>query len=280
MSSDYTFLITAYNPGTFILITIRSILNQTYSNFNILYIDDNSTDNSISLVESIADNRIRIVKNRERLGLVPCLNLGIDLATSKYIIRFDSDDILLPNFLQNKIQSLEENIILLGENILITDSNFNIKNQTHSPTSDLQIKKQLLRLKNSINQPGVLLDRQSVIKAGYYNPVKAAEDYDLWLRMMKLGKFKNTNSYQLLYRITGKSLTNTTFDYIAKSNIEALSQYQKGILETKSARLYIYLFKQYNYTRGFSFKKLLYYPIYNIYRVFYSNLLKRKYITT
>jgi glycosyltransferase involved in cell wall biosynthesis len=277
MSSDFTFIITAYNPGIFVEITIKSILNQTYSNFNILYIDDNSTDNSVNLLESINDTRIRIIKNRERIGLIPCLNLGIDLSTSKYIIRFDSDDILLPNFLQNKIENLEEDIILLGDNILITDNNLNIKSKTRFPTSDLQIKKQLLRLKSSVNQPGVLLERKSVIKAGYYNPVKASEDYDLWLRMIKLGKFKNTNCYQLLYRVTGNSLTNTTFEHIAKSNIEAISCYEKGILETKSARIYIFLFKKYNHIRGFSLLKLIYYPIYTFYRLFYSKLLTCKY---
>ena len=268
--SDFTFLITAYNPGEFIIITLNSILNQTYSKFIILYIDDQSTDNSLALVEKIPDPRIRIIKNKERLGLIPSLNLGVDLTTTKYIIRFDADDILLPNFLQNKIQHLEKNIVLLGENFLITDSNLNIKGKTKHPTSDFEIKKQLLNLNNPINQPGVVLDRESVVKAGYYKHVKAAEDYDLWLRMMKLGEFKNSNGYQLLYRVTDQSLTKSTFEHIAKSNILALSGYRNGVLTTRSAILYIFLFKQYNHTRGFSFKKLFYYPIYHLYRLLYS----------
>lgn len=273
---DITFLITAYNPGDFIVLTLNSILNQSYSKFNILYIDDGSSDNSLSLVEKIIDNRIQIIKNIERIGLIPCLNFGIHLITTKYIIRFDSDDILLPNFLKNKIKNLEKDTILLGENMLITDKNLNIIGKTNFPTSDVLIKKRLIHLKNSINQPGVLLDRESVIKAGCYYPVKAAEDYDLWVRMMKLGKFKNTDSYQLLYRVTGQSLTTSTFEHIAKSNIIALSGYKDAILTKRTTIIYIFLFKQYNYKRGFSFKKIFYYPLFHVYRAFYSRYLIQK----
>lgn len=270
--SDFTFLITAYNPGSFIGITIKSILNQTFNDFLILYIDDNSNDNSLRLVEQINDPRIQIIKTNERLGLINCLNLGINTAKSKYIIRFDADDIVLPNFLQNKINNLEKDIVLLGENILITDSIFNIKNKTKFPTGDLQIKKTLLSLRSAINQPGVLLDRETVIKAGNYNHVKAAEDYDLWIRMINLGRFKNTNSYQLLYRVTGQSLTNSTFEFIAKSNISALSNNRES-LTTIRARLYIYLYKKYNYKRGASVKKIFFYPLYHTYRLYYSKVL-------
>jgi cellulose synthase/poly-beta-1,6-N-acetylglucosamine synthase-like glycosyltransferase len=152
----------------------------------------------------------RIIKNKHKIGLINSLNMGIDLVTTKYIIRFDADDILLPSFLENKIKHLEEDVILIGENILITDKYLNIKGKTTFPTNDSSIKKQLLRLKSSINQPGVLINKAAVIKAGYYRQVKASEDYDLWLRMMKFGKFKNTTGYQLLYRVTNNSLTNLT----------------------------------------------------------------------
>ena len=87
----------------------------------------------------------------------------------------------------------EEDVVLIGENILITDKYFNIKGKTTFPINDTIIKNQLLRLKSSINQPGVLINKATVVKAGYYWQVKASEDYDLWLRMIKHGKFKNTN---------------------------------------------------------------------------------------
>ena len=275
--SDFTFLITAFNPGKFIFTTINSILNQTYSDFFIIYIDDASTDLSISYLEKIEDQRLKIIKNKEKIGLINSLNMGIDLVTTKYIIRFDADDILLPTFLENKITEIEDDVILIGENILITDKYLNIKGKTNFPRNDSSIKKQLLRLKSSINQPGVLINKAAVIKAGYYKHVKAAEDYDLWLRMMKFGKFKNTNKYLLLYRVTGNSLTNLTFNDIPCTNILSLSNWENNILDSKLSKVYIYLYKKYNYSRGFSFVKLLYFPVYTVYRIIFSKYLVLKY---
>ena len=116
-----------------------------------MYIDDNSSDNSLALIKQINDKRIEIIENSERLGLINCLNLGIEKASSKYIIRFDADDIALPNLLKSKIDHLDENIVLLGENILLTDIILNIVGKKNFPTSDTQIKKTLLDLKSAIN---------------------------------------------------------------------------------------------------------------------------------
>jgi glycosyltransferase involved in cell wall biosynthesis len=275
--SEFTFLITAFNPGKYILTTINSILNQTFSNFYVIYIDDASTDFSLSSLEIIEDRRLRIIKNKHKIGLINSLNMGIDLVTTKYIIRFDADDILLPSFLENKIKHLEEDVILIGENILITDKYLNIKGKTTFPTNDSSIKKQLLRLKSSINQPGVLINKAAVIKAGYYRQVKASEDYDLWLRMMKFGKFKNTTGYQLLYRVTNNSLTNLTLKHIPGQNILSLTNTDASILNSKFAKIYIHLFLMYNNTRGFSQKKIIYYFIYSTYRIIYSKYLTNRY---
>jgi glycosyltransferase involved in cell wall biosynthesis len=273
--SDFTFLITAFNPGKYILTTINSILNQTFSDFFIIYIDDASTDSSLSFLKKIDDNRLKIIQNTHKIGLINSLNMGIDLVRTKYIIRFDADDVLLPSFLEKKIRHLEHDVILIGENILITDLDLNIIGKTTFPTKDYFIKNQLLRLKSSINQPGVLLDKASVIKAGYYRQVKASEDYDLWLRMIKFGKFKNTNSYQLLYRVSNNSLTNVTFKYIPGQNILSLTN--SNILDSIPAKIYIYLFLQYNHRRGFSLKKIIYYFIYSAYRIIYSKYLTIRY---
>ena len=275
--TNFTFLITAFNPGNYILTTINSILNQTFSDFLILYIDDASTDFSLSSLEKIQDSRLKIIKNKQKIGLINSLNKGIDLVTTKYIIRFDADDILLPSFLEQKIMHLEEDVVLIGENILITDKYFNIKGKTTFPINDTSIKNQLLRLKSSINQPGVLINKAAVVKAGYYRQVKASEDYDLWLRMMKHGKFKNTNGYQLLYRVTNNSLTNLTFNNIPGQNILSLTNAEKKILDSRFAKIYISLFLKYNHSRGFSQKKLIYYFIYTLYRIIYSKYLRLKY---
>ena len=81
--TNFTFLITALNPGNYILTTINSILNQTFSDFLILYIDDSSTDFSLSSLEKIQDSRLKIIKNKQKIGLINSLKKGIDLVTTK-----------------------------------------------------------------------------------------------------------------------------------------------------------------------------------------------------
>lgn len=275
--SDITFLITAYNPSDFVTITIKSILNQTYTDFSILYIDDASSDNSLNSVKKITDPRLNIIKNKVRIGLIKSLNYGIKLVSTTYFVRFDADDIVLPGFLKNKIYNLDDDIILLGENILISDANFNIFKKTNKPLTDYKIKNSLLKLQNSINNPGVLLKKSAVLKAGLYRDIKGAEDYDLFVRMIKLGKFKNSNSYQLIYRVTGNSLTNRTINYLAESNILSLTNFDTKFAQSLCSIIYIYLFRKYSHKRGFSFSKIFFYPFFMLYRLLFSYYIRKKY---
>jgi glycosyltransferase involved in cell wall biosynthesis len=274
---SFAFIITSYNPGNFVLCTIKSILNQTYSDFEIIYLDDNSTDNSFELIYTLKDPRLKIYKNDIRLGLIFSLNLAISLTDKKYIIRFDSDDILLPTFLETRLSHLSEDLVLLGENILITDSNLKIISKTKFPSEDRAIKNVLFNLKNSINQPGVLLKKDAVLAAGGYKDVKAAEDFDLWIRLIKHGEFKNTNTYLVLYRVTGNSLTNKTFQDIAKTMILSLSNYDNKIINTIQVKMFLKFYNYYNYKRGFSLTKLFYYPIYTLYRTILGFSIKTRF---
>lgn len=270
----FSFIITAYNPGEFVINTIKSILNQTYQNFEIIYLDDCSTDNSFNLIQTLKDERLIIFQNKIRIGLIKSLNLAISKTICDYIIRFDADDIILPTYLESRIQHLEKDIVLLGENIIITNDKLEYKSKTNFPTKDKSIKKILFRLKNSINQPGVVLKRTEVIKAGGYYEVKGGEDYDLWIRLGKYGKFKNTKTYQVLYRTTENSLTVRTIEELPKTMISSITKYNEKIFDNSLTKIFLYLFKIYNYKRGYSFKKIIIYPFYHLYALLYSSYLK------
>jgi glycosyltransferase involved in cell wall biosynthesis len=274
---SFAFIITSYNPGNFVLCTIKSILNQTYNDFEIIYLDDNSSDNSLELIYTIKDDRLKIYKNDTRLGLIISLNLAISFTNCKYIIRFDSDDILLPTFLETRLAHLSEDLVLLGENILITDANLKVISKTKFPTEDRAIKNVLFKLKNSINQPGILLKKDAVLAAGGYKVVEAAEDFDLWVRLIKYGKFKNTKTYLVLYRVTGNSLTNKTFHNIAKTMILSLSKHDDKSINTIQSKVFFKLYDYYNYKRGYSLTKLLYFPIYTLYRIILGFSIKHRY---
>lgn len=102
-------IITAsYNKEKFISETITSVLNQTYQFWELLIIDDCSTDNTIQKVESFRDERIKLYKNTKNEGANFCRNIGIDQASGEYIVLLDADDILLPNCLKYRIEKANE----------------------------------------------------------------------------------------------------------------------------------------------------------------------------
>ncbi|EAJ7443814.1 glycosyltransferase family 2 protein, partial [Campylobacter jejuni] len=95
-----------YNRQEYIVDAIESILNQTYSNFEFIIIDDCSTDNTYEIVKKYAENdkRIIVLKNEKNQGIVYALNRGFSIAKGKYIARMDDDDISLPNRLEKQVE--------------------------------------------------------------------------------------------------------------------------------------------------------------------------------
>lgn len=91
-----------YNSEKFLAEAIESILNQTYTDFEFLIIDDGSTDRAPEIIHSYLDSRIRYFRNEQNLGITKSLNLGIDLAKGEYIARMDADDISYPERLQKQ----------------------------------------------------------------------------------------------------------------------------------------------------------------------------------
>ena len=102
-------LMPVYNSEKYLREAIKSILNQTFTNFELIIINDGSTDNSLKIIKSFKDNRIKIIKNKGNLGLIKTLNKGIDLAQGKYIARMDADDIAMPKRLEKQIAFFNEN---------------------------------------------------------------------------------------------------------------------------------------------------------------------------
>ena len=115
-----------YNGSLFMKDAIKSILCQTFTDFEFIIIDDGSTDNSFELANSYSDSRIVLYKNNFNIGLINTLNKGIDLSKGKYIIRMDADDISHSNRLLHQFYFME-NIMTLGMAIsyLIVQYNFN-----------------------------------------------------------------------------------------------------------------------------------------------------------
>ncbi|MBQ2967297.1 MAG: glycosyltransferase family 2 protein [Clostridia bacterium] len=98
----------AYNSGAYIQDAVTSVLNQTYENFELLIVDDASTDNTEEIIRMFNDSRIRYFKNNSRMGAAICRNFALRNAKGKYVAFLDSDDLWLPEKLENQIAFMEQ----------------------------------------------------------------------------------------------------------------------------------------------------------------------------
>ena len=110
MKSDpkISVLMPVYNDEKYILEAIESILNQTYINFEFIIINDGSSDNSLKIIQSFNDNRIKIINNDKNRGIAYSLNKGLDIAKCKYIARIDANDVAHPTRLAVQKEYLDQ----------------------------------------------------------------------------------------------------------------------------------------------------------------------------
>jgi glycosyltransferase involved in cell wall biosynthesis len=211
-SPTVTVLLPVYNSALFLFEAVVSILNQTYTDFELLCINDGSTDESEKILRSFSDPRVRIENNPHNLGLIATLNKGIDLAQGKYIARMDADDIALPNrlALQVKVLETEPGLALVAGFVecINTDGEVTGVWSTDREAKTEQQIRSLLPQTNCIAHPTVMI-RTTIARRFYYNPSQyAAEDWDLWLRILASGlRIGKINDVVLYYRIHPASMT-------------------------------------------------------------------------
>ncbi len=200
-----------YNVAHWLPETIQSILNQTFSDFEFLIINDGSSDNSAEIIKSFEDPRISYIKNEQNLGYIECLNFGLRRISSKYIVRMDADDVSLPDRIAHQVNYMEDH----PEVVVCGGSRINIfENCSRKPQFVKAIINETELFVNSlfntsIHHPCAIL-RTSVIKDNklqYDERFYYAEDKDLWLRMSRFGVLANLSEPLLYYRIHKKQVT-------------------------------------------------------------------------
>ena len=200
-----------YNEAKYIREAIDSVLKQSMVFYDFYIIDDASTDDTVKIIESYNDHRIRLIKKEKNSGYTQSLNQALDLVDTKYVARMDGDDICDPDRFKCQIQFLEANLdyILCGTQFHRVDG----KPAHVLPEKDENIKSMLLR-GNQFIHPSVMM-RSSILKKNRlkYDVLKEpAEDYDLWVRLMPFGKFKNLGIKLLHYRYHDKQISARSFN--------------------------------------------------------------------
>lgn len=206
-------ILPVYNAAKYLSLSIESILWQDFTDFELLIIDDGSTDESMDIITRyLKDKRVKLFSSSHN-GLVSVLNKGIQLSNGKYIARMDADDISLPSRFSTQIDYLQadNSIGVIGTKTLVIDEYGSFKNNGIYKFDADGINIRMLK-ENHLCHPSVMIRRELFIKYGLYNQMyKHAEDYELWLRFSKNTKLYNTDEILLMYREHDSNISLTKF---------------------------------------------------------------------
>ena len=181
-------IIPCYNAEKYVELAVRSIMNQTYKNLEILCCDDCSTDVTFLILQKLADedSRIKLIKNETNQKIVKTLNKLIALANGKYIARMDADDISLPKRIEEQVKVLEKNnnrIVMCGCNVIHIDESGRKIAKTILPVTKKQIQV-MKSFRTPFYHPSVMIKAAVLKQYKYLREFQYAEDYELWLRIL------------------------------------------------------------------------------------------------
>ncbi|MEN9582154.1 MAG: hypothetical protein RL641_108 [Candidatus Parcubacteria bacterium] len=203
-----------YNGSARILSAIESILAQTYTNWELIIVDDGSTDDTKGIVVNFSthDSRIIYIKNEANLGIQKSLNRGISMAKGDYIARLDDDDTwndIAKLEMQVGIFEKEQSCVLVGTGAILVNESGQETMRYLLPATDREIRNTLHR-KNCFIHSSVMFRRDIAVKLGGYEEsqdLRHVEDYDFWLRMGKEGTLANISLYAVTLMVRKESLS-------------------------------------------------------------------------
>jgi glycosyltransferase involved in cell wall biosynthesis len=226
-SPEVSIVMSVYNGEPYLHESIESILDQTFTDFEFIIIDDGSTDNSRNIIEMYEDKRIKLFSQENR-GLAKSLNWGISKARGKYIARMDADDFSFPDRLEKQFSFLEENpnCVASGTNADIIDEENNFVYTSKIDTDWLKIKEKLPIIPFFHSS---VIFRKDIFFAveGYPENMLRAQDLVLFNKMTKHGQLRNLEEVLIKYRIVSNSLSmeksKKTIKFLMKLIIKSLN---------------------------------------------------------
>jgi glycosyltransferase involved in cell wall biosynthesis len=198
--------IPVYNAEKYLRETIESVLNQTYKNFELILVNDASTDSSKELILSFSDPRISYYENPANMGIVKTRNNCVHYAKGKYIAILDNDDISLPIRLEKEVEFLESNpeYGLCGSFYDVIDSNGNFTVRIEVPCTSYDINTYLI-FNNCFCHSSVMIRSELMKENKFVESYELMEDYDLVYRLSGKTKMANLPVYTTKYRVHGKN---------------------------------------------------------------------------
>lgn len=240
-------ILPVYNGAKTIKRAVESILVQSFSNFELIIINDGSNDETPQILNSFTDSRIKIL-HQENSGITVALNKGVEAANGKYIARMDADDISLPERLEKQVNFLEAHpdiaVVGCANKIIYQDGKEAVRYRafTHN-----EIMKNFVKI-TPVPHSSVIMRKDALIDVGLYDPktdgskkIWMTEDYDLWVRFAKKGyKFANLPDILLINEREATSITRSvSLIYLLKMRVIIRKRIIKALGLPKSYYLQI-----------------------------------------
>lgn len=257
-------ILPVYNGDRWLDECIKSVLNQTFQDFEFIIVNDGSTDKTPFIMDkySSKDNRIILI-NKPNTGLSDTLNTGLKVSRGKYIARIDSDDICLQDRLKLQVHFLDNNLdyIIVGSSVLYINELGKFLGYSYVFISDSSIKRMMYKI-NPFVHPSVMIVKSVLDDVnGYEGFIRQDfEDYYLWHRLRDRGKFYNLPIPLIKYRLVDNSLSKGwTEEYskavkfvsirggIVKSEYDTIKHLKKHDLSNSLLKRKSYRFLKYKY---------------------------------
>ena len=196
-------ILPVFNREKYIRDTLKSLIKQSFTDFELIIIDNASTDNTVSIISEFNDNRICLIKNTENMGIPYARNQGLKIAEGNFIAPFDSDDIALPDKFKKQIDFLQNNpdYGMIGTWVKLIDENGNSINKHWKLKSKPDRIPAKLLFRNFFAQPSVVIRKEAIPLQGYHTSFNIGEDYMMWIEISDKYKTYNIPEYLVLCRI-------------------------------------------------------------------------------
>ena len=225
ISPEVSVIIATYNePENVIRQSVQSILSQTFTNLEVLILDDSTSEETRKTLDTFTfDPRVKIIRSETRMGFVHSLNIGLKQAKGQFIARMDGDDVSLPDRIAKQVAYLGEHpsISVLGGSMNIINEKDQIISYRKYPTGSFAFN-WLSVYRTPLAHPTVMM-RRNIVDAGFFydESYKKSEDLEFWLRLRKNGfNLANMPDFLLNYRVCGdlsKKRVNNHWDYNLKA---------------------------------------------------------------
>lgn len=226
----------AYNGAKYIAEAIESVLRQTYTNWELIIIDDCSIDDTLNIVKKYQDIRIKILCNEKNMGISYSTNKGIEVSNGKYIALLDDDDMAVEKRLELQVDYMESHsdIDVLGGGVIYTDENSIPYKEEACPRKNPKYIKAMLLFAFYCMPNGSAMIRRSFMDMNnlkYQENCYGMQDLKFWIDSSKVGNITTLDESLLYHRMHECNESKKMVNYYSKERIEAFAEFQRESLK-------------------------------------------------